>query len=67
MEYLKKKKIVVTVATVLLGTVATVQNLKKEKKKSGSTKWHYKCTVQKHWMYTVCAFALYISIIVKIL
>ena len=33
MEYLKKKKIVVTVATVLLGTVATVQNLKKEKKK----------------------------------
>ena len=37
-----------------LGTVATVQNLKKKKKKwqSGSTKWHCRCIAQKHWMYS---------------
>ena len=46
-ERLKKEK-KKTVATGQIGTVATVQNLKK--KKSGSPKWHCRCTVQKHWM-----------------
>ena len=36
-----------------LGTIATVQNFKKKKRKkkkrqSGSTKWHCRCTAQKH-------------------
>ena len=51
-EEKKKKKTVATIATVPLGTVATVQNLKKKKRQSGSTKWHCRCTVQKHYMYS---------------
>ena len=48
-EYKQKtKKKVSTAATVLLGIVATIQNLKKKKRQSGSTKWHCKCTTQKH-------------------
>ena len=32
-----------------LGTVATVWK-KKKKRQNGSTKWHCKCTAQKHWI-----------------
>ena len=40
----KKKIYVAIVATVSLGTIATVQNFKK-KRQSSSTKWHRRCTV----------------------
>ena len=43
----EKKKFVTTVATMPLGTVATVQNLKKKKRQSGSPKWHCRWTVLK--------------------
>ena len=44
-KYFYKKKTVTTVATVPLGTVVTVQNLGKKKKKSGSQNQSHVATV----------------------
>ena len=34
-----------------LGIVATVQKKKKRRRQSGLTKWHCRCTMQKHCMH----------------